>query len=117
MQVKIKTLISVSVFSFITNFSFSQNETVSHVVKKSNQSEMISYLFSKHSVEESEQILLKIRNFEVLNEVKVLCKEEFIYLNSKLDFQIKNTLDTELKALFEAKKQKLVLLNTIENQL
>lgn len=100
----------------ISKFNFSQ-EMCFHVSKKSNASELVTYLSEKYGNENAEQLLINIHNYENVNNVSVLCVEEYAKTVERFQSLIESTTVLEEKNRLSERLNRFVLLSTIEDQI
>lgn len=116
MQTKIKTLLISSAITLITNFNFSQ-EMCFHVSKKSNASELVTYLSEKYGSENAEQLVINIHNYENVNNVSVMCADEYAKTIERFQNLIASTQVLEEKNRLSERLNRFVLISTIEDQI
>lgn len=113
MRIKTKSTLIISGFMLITSISFGQ-EMCTNVVKTSNPSAMFSYLSAKYGEENTEQLVINIQDYEIENNVTVLCESDFKNTISRFSELIEGTSDLDEKNRLLERKARFILLNTIE---
>lgn len=95
----------------------SSEPTCEHIVRHKATPAFLKYLFQTYGVEETEQILLRMKVYEVENNVKVLFSKDFNVMMEKLNSLISNTSNSEEINRLNDRKAIFVKFETIENQL
>ncbi len=85
-----------------------------HIIRNKNTSTLLEYLFKKYGVENSELILLKMKNYEINHQVNVLFSSDFNLLMEQLNSIIQTTNDLELIDRLNERKTKFVKFEDIE---
>lgn len=103
-------------FAFTTPKCFAQ-EHCTHVVTSSHPSKIIGYLTDTYGSESTEHHLMQIRAYEVLHDVKVLLKEDYLTTIATINLRITETNDPIHIQELENRKNRFVSLSSIETEL
>ena len=103
-------------FVYLSHF-LSAQEVCFHEQTHSEPSKLVFYLMDTYGEQETEHCLLAIKSYEILHNVKVLIKEDYLEMIERLDTAISAESDENQIQLLEERKNKFVLLSTIEHTL
>lgn len=110
-----KHLILYLFFSLSILTSFSQGSENAAVFTVNNQPNgLLTYLFDKYGIQESELILLKIRQYEVENKVVVLSQADYLARIERINAKISIETDVDKQNQLETEKLKIINFILIE---
>ena len=102
-------------FSLSILTSFSQGSENAAVFTINNQPKgLLTYLFNKYGIEESELILLKIRQYELENNVIVLTQIDYLARIERINAKISIENDVDKQNQLETEKLKIINFILIE---
>ncbi len=95
--------------------SFSQNSLNAEVFTVNNQPKrLLAYLFDKYGIQESELILLKVRQYEAENKVIVLSQTDYSTQIERINAKILIEVDVDMQIQLETEKSKIINFILIE---
>lgn len=113
-------ILSVSVCLFLSFSVQAQTENqpaCSHTIKNSNANALIQYLSQQYGYEDTERILLNLRNYEDQNRVIVLFGQDYQLVKSRLETGLSTSKDADIISSLQKKLAQLVNFTDIEAQL
>ncbi len=112
-------LIVLGILLFSSSSKVTAQETIqpqaSITIKtQGTSSPVLQYLLGKYSIEDSERILLNIKDYEVTNNVFVLSDNQYKYRIQSINNKINLANNIQEKAILERRKNSIVNLLSIE---
>lgn len=109
MRFSILALLFTSVFMWTSSFGQNESEQVyvSHTSYDNDPKPLLSYLFQKYGIEETELIILRIQEYETVNNIQVLEDSAYQREIEKINLLISNAQDS----------QEIITLNNLKNRI
>ena len=112
---KILTLLTILILS-LNGFTQNENNEPYCIifVHSDNTPLLLTYLFSRYGIDDSERITLNIQNYELNNNVLVMDNKTYLEYIENIDNQLIGQTDPNKISILELEKLKAVNILTIE---